>query len=139
MSLLYKEEIDEAATRAKVREFFEEDFPRLQQQAHIDYVSMKSPVISGMPGGGHYGNATDEKYSAHAQAKMYLTAINDAFEGLRQPYRHFMELRYYKQLTWEQISDRTTYSERQGQNIINEAFIMFAFAFADILELRVFK
>ncbi|WP_167849515.1 ArpU family phage packaging/lysis transcriptional regulator [Weissella confusa] len=139
MGFLYTKELDEVATRAKVREFFEDDFPRLQQQAHIDYVSIKSPVISGMPGGGHYGNATDDKYSMHTQAKMYLAAINEAFEGLRQPYRHFMELRYYKQLTWEQISDRTPYSERQGQNIINEAFIMFAFAFADTLELRVFK
>lgn len=122
MGLIYTEELDEIATRAKAREFFEDDFSKLQQQSHIDYAGMKSSVISGMPGGGHYGNATDDKYSMHTQAKTYLNKINEAFEGLGQPYRHFTELRYYKRLTWEQISNLTTYSERQGQNIINKAF-----------------
>lgn len=130
-------ELDKRKTRENVRQFFEDEFPRLQQQAHISFVDVKSPIISGMPGGGHDGNATDIKLSIHTQAKVYVHVVLDAFAGMTQPYRHFMELRYFNNLTWDQVCERTGYSTRRGQEIISEAFLMFAEGFADTYDFRV--
>lgn len=87
----------------------------------------------------HDVTATDDTSSMRAQACKYLSAVIDALQGLQDPCRKFMELRYFKKLTWGQISNYTTYGERQGQNFVSDALIMFAVAFADTLDLRVFK
>ncbi|GED35272.1 hypothetical protein [Weissella hellenica] len=52
-----------------IRLFFEHDWPIIQNRAHISFVDIKSPVISGMPTGSMNGNSNDDKYSIHIQAQ----------------------------------------------------------------------
>ena len=42
-------ELDKRKTRENVRQFFEDELPRFQQQAHMSFGDVKSPIISGMP------------------------------------------------------------------------------------------
>ncbi|MDR3241791.1 MAG: RNA polymerase subunit sigma-70 [Lactobacillaceae bacterium] len=131
--------IDEQKTIENVRQFFDHDFPRLQNMAHISYVSIKSPVISGMPTGSTYSNVNDEKVSSYVYANNVLDSVLEACRSMTFPHRDFMELRYFKGLTWMQVQDRKGYSDSRGYQIIREAFLQFADAFADTEDFRIFK
>ncbi|MFP7242370.1 ArpU family phage packaging/lysis transcriptional regulator [Pediococcus pentosaceus] len=132
-------EIDEKATIANVRKFFDKDFPRLQVMAHISYVDIKSPIITGMPSQQHYGNLVDDKLTAYANANALLDRVLDACRSMRHPHREFMEKRYFKNMSWLMINQSSGYSPRRCQQIINEAFLQFAEAFQDTEDFRVFK
>ncbi|MFR6559900.1 MAG: ArpU family transcriptional regulator, partial [Weissella confusa] len=56
---------------------------------------------------------------------------------MTQPHRHFMWLRYVRHLEWLQVEALTGYSTRRGQEIIDEAFLLFADNFSDVDDLRV--
>lgn len=133
------EAIDERRTQENVRLFFEHDFPKIQQQAHVSFVDVKSPIISGMPSAGHYDNVNDEKYTMHAQAIQYLNAVLDACRGMDSIHRLMIELRYFKRLKWLAIEEQAHISKRRGQELLNESLMSFAFGFADTMELRVFE
>lgn len=139
LGLLGDFELDEKATIYNVRRFFEHDWPIIQERAHISFVDIKSPVISGMPSGGMTGNANDNKYSIHAQAAKWVDDVIKACQGMKQPHRSFLELRYFKGLKWLEVEERTGYSSKRGQEIINEAFLGFAEAFADTYDYREYK
>lgn len=139
LGLLGDFELDEKATINNVRRFFEHDWPIIQARAHISFVDVKSPVISGMPSSGMTGNTNDDKYSIHAQASKWVDDVIQACQGMREPHRTFLELRYFKGLTWLDIEEVTDYSSKRGQEIINEAFLGFAEAFADTYDYREYK
>ncbi|MDA5459029.1 hypothetical protein B816_517 [Weissella confusa] len=48
-----------------------------------------------------------------------------------------MWLRYGRHLEWLQVEALTGYSTRRGQEIIEEAFLLFADNFSDVYDLRV--
>ena len=139
LGLLGDFELDEKATINNVRRFFEHDLPIIQARAHISFVDVKSPVISGMPSSGMTENANDNKYSIHAQASKWVDDIIKAHQGMKQPHRSFLELRYFKGLKWLEVEERTGYSSKRGQEIINEAFLGFAEAFADTYDYREYR
>ena len=139
LGLLGGLELDEKATVNNVRRFFEHDWPIIQERAHISFVDVKSPVISGMPSSGMTENANDNKYSIHAQASKWVDDIIKAHQGMKQPHRSFLELRYFKGLKWLEVEERTGYSSKRGQEIINEAFLGFAEAFADTYDYREYR
>lgn len=49
-----------------------------------------------------------------------------------------MELKYFKGLSWFEITERIGYSTRRGHELINDAFLQFAYAFAVTEDFRVF-
>ncbi|MCB6839660.1 RNA polymerase subunit sigma-70 [Weissella viridescens] len=132
-------EIDEEKTIANVRDFFEHDFKRLQNMAHISYVSIKSPIISGMPTGSSVSNYNDDKLSNYSYARKTLDDVLRACEHMSYPYRDVLELRYFKGLSWLEVTDRLGYSTSRGHQLINDSFLQFAEAFSDIYDYRVFK
>lgn len=138
MVALFKE-VDERKTISNVRNFFEHDFVRIQQQAHVSFIDVKSPIISGMPRSEHYGNATDEKFVTHIKAIDYLNCVVDACKGLNEKQRLLIELRYFKGLDWTAIEQRAHVSKRRCHDLLNEALLGFAEAFTDTMKLQVFK
>lgn len=129
--------LNERATANNVREFFEHEWPTIRAQAHISWVDITSPVISGMPVAPHNDNINDEKYAVHSQAKIWVNDVIQACQGMTQPHRHFLELRYFKDMEWLDIEVLTNYSTRRGEQLINEAFVMFAWGFIDTYDFRV--
>ncbi|MCT1178720.1 RNA polymerase subunit sigma-70 [Pediococcus pentosaceus] len=132
-------ELDETKTIKKVKRFFEKEFPTLQNMAHVAFVDIKSPVISGMPVSHGAGNSSETKVSMHAYAKDVLGKVVNACNGLDQKHRHILELRYFKKLTWYEIYQLTGYGKTRGNELLNEAFLQFAWAFVDVEDLRKFK
>ncbi|TLQ03633.1 RNA polymerase subunit sigma-70 [Pediococcus stilesii] len=137
MSLL--PELDENKTIENTKRFFEKEFPTLQNMAHVVYVDIKSPVISGMPVSHSADNGVETKVTLHAYAKDILGKVVKACGGLDHKHRQILELRYFKKLTWYEIEQLTTYRRSQGTEILSEAFLQFAWAFADVEDLRIFK
>ncbi|XID85745.1 ArpU family phage packaging/lysis transcriptional regulator [Pediococcus pentosaceus] len=132
-------ELDEKKTIKNVKHFFEVEFPAIQNMAHVAYVDMKSPVISGMPVSHSADNGAEAKTTLHVYAKGMLEKVIEACGGLDQKHRHILELRYFKCLTWYEIEDLTGYGKTRGREILNESFLQFAWAFVDTEDLRSFK
>ncbi|WP_371190533.1 ArpU family phage packaging/lysis transcriptional regulator [Weissella viridescens] len=132
-------DINEKQTIENVRNFFNKDFPRLQNMAHISYVEIKSPIITGMPTGAKTGNSNEDKLTNHTYAKSVLDDVLQACRTMSYPYRDIMELKYFKGLSWFEITERLGYSTRRGHELINDAFLQFAYAFADTEDFRVFQ
>ena len=137
MSLL--PELDEVKTIGKVKCFFEKEFPTLQNMAHTAFVDIKSPVISGMPVSHSADNGAEAKVTLHVYAKDILNKVIISCGGLDYDHRHVLELRYFKQLTWSEIEELTGYNRGYENKRLNEALLQFAWAFADVEDLRVFK
>lgn len=132
-------ELDDKATIKKVRTFFEKDFPKLLNMAHISYLDVKSPMMSDVPKAITNENTIDNKMNWHNYAIDVLNKVVKAFDGVDKKKRKFIEARYFNHLTWYEITDLTGYSRTQGSKILNDALIEFAWAFADNEDLRVFK
>ncbi|WP_446002480.1 ArpU family phage packaging/lysis transcriptional regulator [Weissella viridescens] len=132
-------DINEKQTIENVRNFFNKDFPRLQSMAHISYVSIKSPIISGMPTGSSVSNSTDDKLTNYSYARKTLDDVTRACEHMPFPYRDVLELRYFKGMRWLEVTDLLGYSTRRGQQLINDSLLQFAEAFSDVYDYRVFK
>ena len=132
-------ELNEHATAYNVRQFFEKEWPTVRAQARVSWAGTKSPVISGMPRARMVENMNDDKFSAHAQATKWVNGVIQACQGMTQPHRHFLELRYFKDMSWLDIETLTDYSTRRGEQIINEALIMFAYGFVDTYDFRVWR
>lgn len=132
-------ELDDKKTIKNVKHFFEVEFPAIQNMAHVAYVDMKSPVISGMPSVHGVDNSNEEKLTAHAQAKDLLSKVLQSCSGLDREHRHVLELRYFKKLSWTAIEDLTGYNNTHNWERFNEALLQFSWAFADVEDLRVFK
>ncbi|QQP82656.1 RNA polymerase subunit sigma-70 [Pediococcus acidilactici] len=137
MSLL--PELDDEKTIKNVKRFFEKEFPTLQNMAHISFVDVKSPVISGMPVVHGTDNGSETKSTLHIYAKNVLHKIITACGGLDWRHRKILELRCFKELTWLEIYEVTGYGKTRAQELLNESFLQFAWAFADVDDLRVFK
>lgn len=137
MSLL--PELNEEATISNVKRFFEKEFPPLQNMAHISFVDVKSPVISGMPVTHGMDNGSETKSTLHIYAKNVLHKVIMACGGLDCRHRKILELRCFKELTWFEIYEVTGYGKTRAQELLNESFLQFAWAFADVDDLRVFK
>lgn len=132
-------ELDDKVTIKKVRTFFEKDFPKLLNMAHISYLDVKSPMMSDVPKAITNENTIDNKMNWHNYAIDVLNKVVKAFDGVDEKKRRFIEARYFNHLTWYEITDLTGYSRTQGSKILNDALIEFAWAFADTEDLRVFK
>ena len=129
--------VNEKATREAVREFFDSEWPRIVNMADMGYVDLKSVEISDMPSARSFGNANDERFTNHTDAVYYYDAVVHAIKVMTQPHRHFMWLRYVRHLEWLQVEALTGYGTRRGQEIIDEAFLLFADNFSDVDDLRV--
>lgn len=127
-------------TYKNVDEFFKGKFDRMQNMAHVSFVDLKSPVISGMPGGNDaYGNSMDEKFSKHVNARIGVNNVLQAARSLRRPYREIIEGRYLRNMTWHQVSERACISERQAQRQLQEACVAFAMAYCDVENFCVYE
>ncbi|QOD85392.1 hypothetical protein IE337_04080 [Weissella viridescens] len=127
-------DINEKQTTENVRNFFNKVFPRLQNMAHISYVEIQSPIITGMPIGAKTDNSNEDKLTTKSILDDFLRAC----KTMPYSYRDIMELKYFKGLSWFEITERLGYSTRRGHELINDAFLQFAYAFADTEDFRVF-
>ncbi|MDQ7252382.1 ArpU family phage packaging/lysis transcriptional regulator [Pediococcus pentosaceus] len=132
-------EIDHKATIKQVKRFFEKDFRKLQNMAHVSYMDVKSPTLSDLPNKSVASNGIDSKMNNHMYAIERLAEIKEALTGIRENKRKFIEYRYFKRLTWYDIAELTGYSRTQSNKLLNSALIEFAYAFVDTEDLRVIK
>ena len=132
-------EIDHKATIKQVKRFFEKDFRKLQNMAHVSYMDVKSPTLSDLPNKSVASNGIDSKMNNHMYAIERLAEIKEALTGIRENKRKFIEYRYFKRLTWYDIAELTGYSRTQSNKLFNSALIEFAYAFVDTEDLRVIK
>ena len=56
--------------------------------------------------------------------------------SLPEIYRAVLDCRYFKGLSWLEVTDRLGYSTSRGHQLINDSFLQFAEAFADIYDYR---
>ena len=132
-------EIDHKATIKQVKRFFEKDFRKLQNMAHVSYMDVKSPTLSDLPNKSVASNGIDSKMNNHMYAIERLAEIKEALTGIRENKRKFIEYRYFKRLTWYDIAELTGYSRTHSNKLLNSALIEFAYAFVDTEDLRVIK
>lgn len=132
-------ELDHKATIKQVKRFFEKDFRTLQNMAHVSYMDIKSPTLNNLPNRGVASNGIDSKMNNHMYAIEMLAEVKEALSGIKEDSRKFIEYRYFKQLTWYDITELTGYSRTQSNKLLNSALIEFAYAFVDTEDLRVIK
>ena len=137
MSLL--PELDVPATIHNTKRFFEKDFRQLQFMAHINYVDIKSPIISGMPSSHGSNNSMEDKATSYSHAKDVLKHVIWACNGLDRDQRDVLEMRIFRQMHWQEIMEVKHLSSRsQCYEILKSAYLQFAWGFADTEDLRVF-
>lgn len=107
--------------------------------AHVSYVDIKSPTLSDLPNKSATSNGIDSKMNNHMYAIEMLAEVKEALSGIKEDSRKFIEYRYFKQLTWYDITELTGYSRTQSNKLLNSALIEFAYAFVDTEDLRVIK
>lgn len=132
-------ELDHKATIKQVKRFFGKDFQTLQNMAHVSYMDIKSPTLSDLPNKSVASNGIDSKMNSHMYAIEMLAEVKEALSGIKEDSRKFIEYRYFKQLTWYDITELTGYSRTQSNKLLNSALIEFAYAFVDTEDLRVIK
>ncbi|MCT1177968.1 ArpU family phage packaging/lysis transcriptional regulator [Pediococcus pentosaceus] len=132
-------ELDHKATIKQVKRFFGKDFQTLQNMAHVSYMDIKSPTLSDLPNKSVASNGIDSKMNNHMYAIEMLAEVKEALSGIKEDSRKFIEYRYFKQLTWYDITELTGYSRTQSNKLLNSALIEFAYAFVDTEDLRVIK
>ena len=136
--LIQEQTIDEKQTLANVRAFFTKELPIIKAQAHVSFISLKSPVLDAMPRSGDASNRVEDKLTNHLQAKQWLSEIVEVIKCLPEKPRMFLDYRYLQSLQWLEIEQRTGYSTRRGEQLVNQGLMMFANAFIDIYDFRVF-
>ncbi|MGR6562762.1 ArpU family phage packaging/lysis transcriptional regulator [Pediococcus pentosaceus] len=132
-------ELDRKATIKQVKRFFEKDFRTLQNMAHISYMNIKSPTLKDLPDKSVVSNASNSKTNNYMYAIETLAEVRTALSEINRHSRKLIEYRYFKQLTWYDITGLTEYSLTHSQKLLNGALIEFANAFVDVEDLRVFK
>lgn len=132
-------ELDHKATIKQVKRFFGKDFQTLQNMAHVSYMDIKSPTLSDLPNKSVASNGIDGKMNNYMYAIEMLAEVKEALSGIKEDSRKFIEYRYFKQLTWYDITELTGYSRTQSNKLLNSALIEFAYAFVDTEDLRVIK
>ena len=137
--LLKTIELDEKQTISNVREFFSKELPIIKAQARVSFISLKSPVIDGMPKSSNTGNNVETKLTNHMQSKQWLEEIVEVIRSMPEKPRMFLDYRYLQSLQWLEIEQRTGYSTRRGEQLVNQGFLMFANAFIDIYDFRVWQ
>ncbi|ASC09220.1 hypothetical protein O9Z69_04720 [Pediococcus pentosaceus] len=75
-------ELDNKATVKKVRMFFEKDFPKFLNMAHISYLDVKSPTLNNVPKASTNENTIDNKMNWHNYAIDVLNKVVKAFDGV---------------------------------------------------------
>lgn len=132
-------ELDCKATIEQTKRFFEKDFRTLQNMAHVAYTDIKSPTLKDLPDKSVIGNAINSKTNNYMYAIETLAEVRTALSEIDRHSRKLIEYRYFKQLTWHNITGLTEYSLTYSQKLLNDALIEFANAFVDVEDLRVFK
>lgn len=131
--------VNERATEDNVRDFFEREFKRIKAQARMNYVDLKSPVITDMPGSPKHGNSVDEKLSNHTRAQVYIELVRQAINAMPEPEKFFFKYRYIDDMEWIDISELMNMTPRMGQKYIQRAFRYFADAFVDTYDFHVYR
>ncbi|KAF0351661.1 ArpU family phage packaging/lysis transcriptional regulator [Pediococcus pentosaceus] len=132
-------ELDYKATIEQVKSFFEKDFRTLQNMAHVVYMDIKSPTLKDLPDKSVISNAVNSKTNNYMYAIETLAEVRTALSEIDRHSRKLIEYRYFKQLTWHNITGLTECSLTHSQKLLNDALIEFANAFVDVEDLRVFK
>ncbi|MCL3858674.1 RNA polymerase subunit sigma-70 [Pediococcus pentosaceus] len=100
-------ELDHKATIKQVKRFFEKDFRKLQNMAHVSYMDIKSPVLNDLSNKSVASNGNNSKMDNHMYALQILAEVKEALMGIRENKRKFIEYRYFKCLTWYEIEELT--------------------------------
>lgn len=133
-----KEELDHVK---EVEDFFKKQVPKLQRQAHISFVDLKSPQWSDMPKGEKLGNATDDKYSAYVNAQVELKRLFDALKYVNVGSRHkerdyalYLHLRWFGGMDLTAMAERFNYSNAQMSELMKLAHVRFYDVYSENFE-----
>lgn len=133
-----KEELDHVK---EVEDFFKNQVPKLQRQAHVSFVDLKSPQWSDMPKGEKLGNATDDKYSAHLNAKIELEKVVHALRFVNVGSRHFerdyalyIKVRWFDGIDLTSMAERFGYSNAQMSELMKLAHVRFYDVYSENFE-----
>lgn len=127
--------IDRKETISAARQYFDERVPRLE---NIARTSIKASISDGVKTQ-HGVNSDDSGMVARIDAKNELKFIVSLIEELDGNEAKFMKYRYTDNLSWDQINAKVDYSQRMGQNFVNEAFFKLAERAGDEFGLVVYK
>lgn len=136
--LIQEQTIDEKQTLTNVKASFTKELPIIKAQAHVSFISLKSPILDAMPRGGSNENNGEAKLTNHLQAKQWPSEIVEVIKCLPEKPRMFLDYRYLRNLQWLEIERRSGYSSRRGAQLVNQGLMMFVDVFIDIYDFRVY-
>ncbi|USS85124.1 DUF1492 domain-containing protein [Fructilactobacillus myrtifloralis] len=132
------DEIDERATRNKVRRFFKKQVPRLVRLSGLDLASLKSPELSSMPTSKPVGNANEDRIVRTLEAQRLITAVVKAMQVCGEPsYTILFGVYVQGRQNW-QVAQQLGYSTTRFYQLKNQAFLNFVDAFVEA-DLHVYK
>lgn len=136
--LIQEQTIDEKQTLTNVKASFTKELPIIKAQAHVSFISLKSPILDDMPRGGSNENNVEAKLTNHLQAKQWPSEIVEVIKCLPEKPRMFLDYRYLQNLQWLEIKRCSGYSSRRGAQLVNQGLMMFVDVFIDIYDFRVY-
>ena len=136
--LIQEQTIDEKQTLTNVKASFTKELPIIKAQAHVSFISLKSPILDAMPRGGSNENNVEAKLTNHLQAKQWPSEIVEVIKCLPEKPRMFLDYRYLQNMQWLEIKRCSGYSSRRGAQLVNQGLMMFVDVFIDIYDFRVF-
>lgn len=121
-------DIDTDKTIRKARNFLTKQLPKMQIQANLTSMSIKSPTISDMPTGSMIGNSNEEKNVLMLQRQEDVKHVAKAIIALPSFEGYIINAVYLEHKSDIEVSTDIDYSMSRYQHIKRKALLDFAVA-----------
>lgn len=122
-------EIDEKETIKRVRQFFNEDYPRLCRQAGRSQSAIKAVVYTGMPKASGTDNSKEDSIASTLWTQELLHSVYEALKRCDRDSRLILAEKYGQHKASWQIAEELGYENTRYHEKLNKAFLEFADAF----------
>lgn len=120
-------ELDEKATRARVKNFLNDEFKQILSTSSKSAADLQSPTISDMPSSPNYGNANEAKIINSVDADIAIDEVIEAINSIGdEDSVQLLKFRFLLMLDWNLISDRLGMAETTMYRKFDKACIHFA-------------
>ncbi|WP_429971165.1 ArpU family phage packaging/lysis transcriptional regulator [Fructilactobacillus sp. Tb1] len=121
-------EINQRKTVNNAKRFFKYQFPKMQIQASINSLSIKSPIISDIPSGTPYGNSSERKNVLMLQRQEDVRNVVKAIKSLPSFEKFILNAVYLEGSQDSDVALDLDYSTSRYQALKCKALLDFAVA-----------
>ena len=120
-------ELDEKATRARVKNFLNDEFKQILSTSSKSAADLQSPTISDMPSSPNYGNANENTIINTTDADIAIQEVIEAINTIDdEDSVKILKFRFLLMLDWNLINARLSVSEATMYRYFDKACIQFA-------------